>query len=253
MPMHVWTKVEPGFYHDFHNLWLVAIRHALNNGVLPAGYYAMTEQKSAGIEADILTLSVPPPPTNGVAAPSGAALGLPGGAPAVGVLERGERARHRKWSGRRLAVRHVSNHKVVAVVELVSPGNKDHREDLAAFGEKAVLLLAGGIHLLMVDPFPPPGFAPAGLHAAIWKKAARVRKGRTPFAVPADRPLLAASYCTSSAEVTAAVEVFAVGRPVPAMPLYLTADGGFVTVPLEDAYMAAWPEVPKVWQDVVAG
>jgi hypothetical protein len=248
--MHDWTKVEAGIYHDFHGVWLGTIRHALNNGLLPPGYYALGEQKSAGVIADILTLQGPPPNGRPATAPADP-TGLTTARPAVAVLEEGELVRRPK--GRRVTVRHVSNHKVVAVIELVSPGNKDSRPHHAEFVAKAASVLAANIHLLVIDPFPPPAFAPAGLHAAVWKKVARPRKGRTPFAVPADRPLLAASYCAAPTEVTAAVEVFAVGRPVPAMPLYLTADEGYVTVPLEDTYAAAWPEVPKVWRAALEG
>lgn len=248
--MHDWTKVEAGIYHAFHGQWLGAIARALNNGLLPPGYYALPEQKAAGVIADILTLQGPP--ANGRPGPPPAPpAGLSTARPAVAVLEEGELVRRPK--GRRVTVRHVSNHKVVAVVELVSPGNKDSRSHHVEFVAKAVSVLDANLHLLVIDPFPPPGFAPAGLHAAIWKKVARQRKGRPPFAVPADRPLLAASYCTSSTEMTAAVEVFAVGRPVPDIPLYLTADEGYVTVPLEDTYAAAWPEVPAVWRAALEG
>lgn len=47
--------------------------------------------------------------------------------------------------------------------------------------------------------------------------------------------------------------MFAVGRPVPAVPLYLTADEGGVMVPLEDTYAAAWPEVPAIWRAAPEG
>ena len=47
--------------------------------------------------------------------------------------------------------------------------------------------------------------------------------------------------------------MFAAGRPVPAMPLDLTADEGGVTVPLDDTYAAAWPEIPAVWRAAGVG
>jgi hypothetical protein len=249
MPMHDWAKVEAGIYHDFHNLWLGTIRHALNNGLLPTGYYALGERKSAGIVADILTLQGPPPAANGPPPVEGGGPGLTTGRPAVAVLEKEKKVKRRP--GRRLTIRHVSTHKVVAVVELVSPGNKDSRPHLAEFVAKAGSILAAGIHVLVIDPFPPPAHAPGGLHAAIWKKVTRPRKGKRPFTPPANRPLVAASYCASSSEVTAAVQTFAVGEPVPDIPLYLTADEEYVTVPLEATYAAAWPDVPKVWRGVL--
>jgi hypothetical protein len=38
MPLHDWTKVEPGVFHDFHQSWLVEIRTALNKKLLPRDF-----------------------------------------------------------------------------------------------------------------------------------------------------------------------------------------------------------------------
>ena len=35
MPVHDWTRVEAGIFHDFHVAWLPEIRKALNGGLLP--------------------------------------------------------------------------------------------------------------------------------------------------------------------------------------------------------------------------
>ena len=35
MPIHDWTRVPAGIYHDFHRGWTVEIRRRLNRGVLP--------------------------------------------------------------------------------------------------------------------------------------------------------------------------------------------------------------------------
>ncbi|HET6574744.1 MAG TPA: DUF4058 family protein [Fimbriiglobus sp.] len=251
MPLHDWTKVGPGIYHMFHGAWLYALARAMNNGLLPAHYYAMTEQRTAKIEADVMTLHAPGPKLpplpvgNGVHASATEQ-------PAVGVLER-EMKSTRRRSGRRLTVRHASSHRVVAIIELISPGNKSGREEYAEFVIKSADLLADGIHLMVVDPFPPPAHAPGGLHASIWGKVARRRKGRKPFTPSPDRPLLAVSYCASSSAVTAAVQPFAVGEAVPEMPLFLTADEEYVSLPLEATYQAAWPDVPTVWRDVLEG
>jgi len=37
MPMHNWTKVPPGTYHNFHYRWIAAIMDQLNAGLLPQG------------------------------------------------------------------------------------------------------------------------------------------------------------------------------------------------------------------------
>jgi hypothetical protein len=41
MPVHDWSRVSAGVFHDFHNTWIVELKNALNGGVLPCGYYAM--------------------------------------------------------------------------------------------------------------------------------------------------------------------------------------------------------------------
>jgi hypothetical protein len=46
MPVHNWTLVDDGTYHDFHNGWIVHLKDELNEGVLPKGYYAQSEQHS---------------------------------------------------------------------------------------------------------------------------------------------------------------------------------------------------------------
>jgi hypothetical protein len=40
MPIHDWTRVEAGIFHDFHGLWIQVIKLALNDGLLPPDYYA---------------------------------------------------------------------------------------------------------------------------------------------------------------------------------------------------------------------
>lgn len=45
MPVHDWTRVEAGIFHDFHTVWIGQIRNALNEGLLPAGYYALKPRR----------------------------------------------------------------------------------------------------------------------------------------------------------------------------------------------------------------
>jgi hypothetical protein len=56
MPINDWTRVEAGIVHDFHVSWLPEIRKALNEGVLPEGFYALAEQHVGCSIADVLTL-----------------------------------------------------------------------------------------------------------------------------------------------------------------------------------------------------
>ena len=41
MPVHDWTRVDAGLFHDFHQSWSVEIKNAPNAGLLPKGYYAL--------------------------------------------------------------------------------------------------------------------------------------------------------------------------------------------------------------------
>ncbi|MGL4423965.1 MAG: hypothetical protein ACRCZF_25145 [Gemmataceae bacterium] len=44
MPIHDWTRVRAGTWHAFHLSWISEIQLALNNGLMPPGYYAQAEQ-----------------------------------------------------------------------------------------------------------------------------------------------------------------------------------------------------------------
>src|SRR2546427_11337002 len=62
MPVHEWTRVTAGTFHDFHNAWITELRNVLNGGVLPEGYYALGEQRSGDVSPDVLTLHAEPAP-----------------------------------------------------------------------------------------------------------------------------------------------------------------------------------------------
>lgn len=47
------------------------------------------------------------------------------------------------------------------------------------------------------------------------------------------------------------VEAFAIGDPLPTMPLFLQADG-YVQMPLETTYQSAFKALPQRWRDVLA-
>jgi len=56
MPIHDWTRVGAGIFHDFHHAWIEELKRSLNRGVLPPDYYALAEQFAAGFGPDVLTL-----------------------------------------------------------------------------------------------------------------------------------------------------------------------------------------------------
>src|SRR5262249_43267093 len=159
-------------YHDFHLEWISTIKRALNNGVLPAGYYAMAEQHAIGLVPDVLTLEHPgnsAPATQNGGSPSGSRgsvpLALADAKPQVSVSDEADTYTRRR---RTVAVRDAENDRLVAVIELVSPGNKSSRHAVESFVSKACELLDAGIHILVVDLFPPSRHDPQGMHGAIW-------------------------------------------------------------------------------------
>ena len=136
----------------------------------------------------------------------------------------------------RVTVRHPDGD-VAAVIEIVSPGNKESRHALSDFTRKAVRFLQAGVNLLIVDLFPPSKRDPQGVHKAIWDRLAD-----KPFTLPLDKPLTLAVYAVGN-EMVAYIEPVAVGDLLPDMPIFLTAEQ-WVPCPLESAYQTAWEQFP---------
>src|SRR5205807_261161 len=136
-----------------------------------------------------------------------------------------------------ITVRHPDGD-VVAVLEIVSPGNKDNRHALRSFAKKAIAFLQAGVHLLIIDLFPPSRLNPQGIHKVIWD---RLRD--EPFTLPPDKPLTLAAYAVGT-ETIGYIEPVAVGDPLPEMPIFLSASR-FVPCPLEATYQTAWEQVPQ--------
>ena len=171
MPMHDWTMVEAGIFHAFHHRWISAISDALNGGSLPADYYALPEQVAAGFGPDVLTLQGEgegEPDSPGNSNPGGTATALRTRPKSRFAAETDTQFYRRKKSS--VVVRHVSGDRIVAILEIVSPGNKSNQQAIRASIEKACELLEHRIHLLIVDPFPPGPRDPHGIHAAIWEQ-----------------------------------------------------------------------------------
>jgi hypothetical protein len=232
MPIHDWTHVRAGRFHHFHQRWIGAIGDALNGGLLPPDYFALAEQKTGGPEPDVVTLKLPAKPGAGGQPVGTAVVDAP---PKVRFQTESEAANYARRADR-LTVRNEDGD-VVAIIEIVSPGNKDSRHAIRQFTRKAVQFLRAGIHLLIVDLFPPSPRDPQGIHKAIWD---RIRD--EPFELPPDKPLTVAAYSAGTA-TRAYVEPVAVGDALPDMPIFLTPDR-YVPCPLEATYQTAWGVFP---------
>jgi hypothetical protein len=144
MPIHDWTRVDAGLFHDFHQSWTVALRNALNAGGLPPDYFALIEERVGGPIPDVLTLQMSPAaegPSNGVTA-----LAVATAPPRTRLIRRNEGDVYAARANR-ITIRHRHG-RVVAVIEIVSPGNKGSRNELRTFVEKSADLIRQQVNLL---------------------------------------------------------------------------------------------------------
>jgi hypothetical protein len=245
MPIHDWTRVFDGAFHDFHLAWIAELRNALNSGILPPDYYAMAEQVARPTVPDILTLQT----TNGfdegwsgepVAGATAVALAPPRVRTTTSIEEEIYARRQRS-----VVIHHASDDRIVALIEILPAGNKSSNREFRAFASKTVDLLDHGYHLLLVDLHPPTARDPHGIHPLIWAEL-----GGRSDPTPPDKPLTLVAYEAGPPMKTAYVEPVAVGDVLIDMPLFL-APGWYVSVPLEVTYQAAWRGVPRRFRDVL--
>ena len=214
MPIHDWTRVAAGTWHDFHLGWVSGLQRSLNCELLPDSHYAQAEH-AIGSDVPILHEADAEAESNA-------------------YLDR----------RRRIAIRHNSGDRIVALIELVSPGNKASAQAMQAFLDKAYESIERGYHLLVIDLFPPGPRDPQGIHAAIWSEL-----GEVPEPMPPDEPLTLVAYAAGMTR-KAYIEPAAVSCELIDMPLFLTADY-YVNVPLEKTYGAAFQGMPRKWKAVL--
>jgi hypothetical protein len=252
MPIHDWSRVDAGIFHDFHHAWIEQVKRLLNGGVLPPDHYALAEQQTSHFGPDVLTLRSRADRDEDQ--DSGFPIGQGSSSTSRGIVAARPKARlagetdlafyRRKQNV--VAVRHVSGDRLVAIVEIVSPGNKSSQAVFRKFIDKAVELLSQDIHLLILDLIPPTRRAPNGIHGAIWEALTDEE-----YTAPPGKPLTLAAY-EAEMGVRAFVEPVAVGDTLVEMPLFLKASG-HVPVALEATYQSAWEAVPRRWRSVIEG
>lgn len=245
MPVHDWTRVDAGVFHSFHNAWIAELTKALNSGLLPPDFYALGEQIAGTIGPDVLSLRIPADPLvngNGSRSTLEGAIAVSTIPPQVRFTLAEDEMPVRKL--RVVTIRHVSGHQVVALIEIVSPGNKSSIYAMEQFLKKAAGALQQGVHLLIIDLFPPGTRDPQGLHAAFWEYLL-AKTSNKPF----DKPLTLAAYA-AAIPTTAYIEPVAVGDELPAMPLFLAPDR-YINAPLGPTYDAAYAGVPRYYRDIL--
>jgi hypothetical protein len=234
MPVHDWTRVDAGLFHHFHQRWSVSICDALNAGALPREFFAMVEQNIRGPIPDILTLQLASDkdmPDDD--APGGAAVVT--APPRTRVTKKAEADSYLQKTNR-VTVRHRHG-KVVAVIEIVSPGNKGSRSAFRTFVEKSTELVLQGIHLLVIDLFPRGPRDPDGIAKALWDEFVVEDFEQFP-----DKPLTLISI-DAGFERAMHVEPIALGDVLLDMPLFLKP-ATYIHAPLESTYQEAWRLFP---------
>jgi hypothetical protein len=218
-------------WESFHSAWAGDIMGWLNR-MLPRRYRAYIQTHlGRQIEADVTEYDRPAEPSEGQVngpgtvavqtyAPPVVALTLPVVYPddlEVQVMEqRGTR-------------------RLVAVVELVSPGNKDRPEKRAAFAAKCAAYLQRGIGVVTVDTVTTE-------HFHLHNDLAQVLRLPTQYLLPQEQFLSAVSYRPARREERNELDVWpfplTVGGPLPVVPLALKGTRA-VPLDLETTYMEA--------------
>jgi hypothetical protein len=221
----------------------------LNDGRLPEGYYTLSEQRVSGRDPDVLTLELSDQPEHdwsGNGDDRTAVLAVKTKPPKVRYTAQSD-GNHYATKADRVSIHHDSNDRLVAFIEIVSPGNKDCRLATDQFLKMLRDAFDLDCHLMVLDLFPPGSRDPHGLHFAFGTDWC----GDAPMSVTAEWSLGMSAYCRDRIS-TAYFESIAVGQPIPEMPLFLTSEH-YINVPLEETYQATWRGVPNRWKRVIEG
>ncbi|NNJ25478.1 DUF4058 family protein [Alienimonas chondri] len=245
-----WTRVDAGTFHDFHQTWIPQLKLALNGGLLPPGYYGHVERSFGAVsaaenEADLLALEDGTTVYGGDQGGGTAVLEAPPQVSEVTDLAEVSESEYYAARASRLAIRREIDHRVVALLELASPGNKDRPASVDRFVSKLTEAMEDGVHVVLIDLLPPGRPDPAGLHGAMLEALGR---GYEP---PADKPLCAVGYQVGP-RWRAYAEPLAVGDPLPTVPLFLTPER-YVPLPLGSSYKIARGGIGRFWEEVLDG
>lgn len=239
MPIHDWTRVPAGLFHHFHQDWSIEIAREPNRGLLPRGVSALVEQRSGPREADILTIERRDAAFQSQLEHGGVATLEH---PAARIVRTTNSENYARRANRIVLKHHLGQ--IVAVIEIVSPGNKGSRIALREFVDMAVGFVEAGVHVLIVDLFPPTPRDPVGIHKLIWDEFLEEE-----FVLPAGKDRILASYKAGNSQ-TAFVEPLAVGDILMEMPLFLSSEI-HIKVPLESSNSATWDASPEYLRTAV--
>ena len=215
-------------WHSFHSAWAAAMARLLNQGVLPAGYYAVPNVDRDGpMEIDVAALREhEAAAANGI----GASATWTPPAPAVAIavelppLDTVEVQVFADDGDPRLA----------AAVELVSPRNKDRPQSRQAFAVKCVGYLQQGSSVVTVDTVTTRR---ADLYTAILELLGAATESGAPPSSLAAVSYRAAGRDEPMQQLQAWPIPLALGQPLPTLPLWIAADFA-VPLDLDASYQA---------------
>jgi hypothetical protein len=225
MNLHHWPNPNVP-WRSFHNHWIVRLVEYLNQDVLPAGFQARPTEFIVGIEPDVLLLQMADQPDLAhlqtqpalAEATATAVLPAPADLPMVGIYSSYDTSR------------------LVAIIEIVSPGNKDRREAVQAFVEKVLFLLQDGVHVMVLDVISLPG---ESIRRPILERLGLADT------TPVVSGLWCASYCALPTDdplphmmIREWAESVHIGQSLSALPLFLRLDQQWVMVDLQKTYAA---------------
>jgi hypothetical protein len=216
-------------WESFHSNWATRIADAVN-AQLPAEFFAEEHTHFGRVEIDVATFEHERPAAhrNGssvavaeprVWAPTTADVTVPAVFPDSFQVK---------------VFNTTAGPTLVAVIELVSPGNKDRAEERRAFAVKSASYLHQGISLIIVDVVTNRG---GNLHnetARTFSDDSRLMMTDADLYAVAYRPVLR----EERSEIDVWMHRLAVGQSLPTLPLRLTGDL-FVPVDLESTYTEA--------------
>lgn len=209
-------------WESFHNAWPTYITQRLNAKLLPARYYAEPNvHLGVSMEADVTTHETEEKEADAADGAVATAVWAPPKPPLVVPLAFDDLDV--------VEVRVYDEHRamtLVAVIELVSPANKDRPSHRRAFATKCAAYLQHSVSVVVVDLVTE---RKENLHAEL------MRLLELEEAAPGFAPdLYAVAYRTATAEgrlsLEAWPEALTLGAPLPRMPLWLTPD---LAVPLD--------------------
>ena len=240
MPIHDWTRGDDALFHDFQLSWLSKLAGRLNKDVLSSSHFAMTETIELRPSTRFLEMPEPDRPYQDSGS-VGEIQDLDERTPTARLIVSDDR---RQYACVGITVRHADHYQPVAAILWVTRQDKLTPYRLSAIVRTAVGAITHGIHLLIVDLFPPTRHNSSGIHKAIWDEFRD-----EPFQAPPGKPLSVISYFGGDVP-TAYVESIGIGDSLPSMPIFLS-DACYVPAPLEVTYQQAWTVFPGLLKEVI--